>query len=129
MKLTVKRFRTRRIELPPPPPPRPAKTARAGVGPQGPGDDAFMPGPDADGFGASTFGTAGGPMARPGSPEAAPTEIDAIRLEGLKFDQVSTCLGDNSLNIFDDLFSLLFYCCHNNFADRRIDRNLSCHKH
>jgi capsular polysaccharide transport system permease protein len=83
MKLTVKRFRTRRIELPPPPPPRPAKTARAGVGPQGPGDDAFMPGPDADGFGASTFGTAGGPMARPGSPEAAPTEIDAIRREGL----------------------------------------------
>jgi capsular polysaccharide transport system permease protein len=42
-----------------------------------------MPGPDADGFGASTFGTAGGPMARPGSPEAAPTEIDAIRREGL----------------------------------------------
>jgi capsular polysaccharide transport system permease protein len=83
MKLSVKRFRTRRIELPPPPPPRPAKTARAGVGPQGPGDDAFMPGPDADGFGASTFGTAGGPMARPGSPEAAPTEIDAIRREGL----------------------------------------------
>lgn len=85
MKLTVKRFRTRRIELPPPPPPppRPANTARAGVGPQGPGDDAFMPGPDADGFGASTFGTAGGPMARPGSPEAAPTEIDAIRREGL----------------------------------------------
>ncbi|MEN9850680.1 MAG: hypothetical protein RL128_843, partial [Pseudomonadota bacterium] len=54
-----------------------------GVGAAGPGDDAFMPGPDADGFGASTFGTAGGPMARPGSPEAAPTEIDAIRREGL----------------------------------------------
>ena len=83
MKLTVKRFRTRRIELPPPPPPRPANTARAGVGAAGPGDDAFMPGPDADGFGASNFGTAGGPMARPGSPEAAPTEIDAIRREGL----------------------------------------------
>lgn len=83
MKLTVKRFRTRRIELPPPPPPRPAKTARAGVGAAGPSDDAFLPGPDADGFGASTFGTAGGPMARPGSPEAAPTEIDAIRREGL----------------------------------------------
>jgi capsular polysaccharide transport system permease protein len=82
MKLTVKRFRTRRIELPPPPP-RPANTARAGVGPAGPGDDAFMPGPDADGFGASSFGTAGGPMASPGSPEAAPTEIDAIRREGL----------------------------------------------
>jgi capsular polysaccharide transport system permease protein len=83
MKLTVKRFRTRRIELPPPPPSRPAKTARTGIGAAGPGDDAFMPGPDADGFGASTFGTAGGPMARPGSPEAAPTEIDAIRREGL----------------------------------------------
>ena len=83
MKLTVKRFRTRRIELPPPPPPRPANTARAGVGAAGPGDDAFMPGPDADGFGASNFGTAGGPMARPGSPKAAPTEIDAIRREGL----------------------------------------------
>jgi capsular polysaccharide transport system permease protein len=83
MKLTVKRFRTRRIELPPPPPPPPANTARAGVGAAGPGDDAFMPGQDADGFGASNFGTAGGPMARPGSPEAAPTEIDAIRREGL----------------------------------------------
>lgn len=83
MKLTVKRFRTRRIELPPPPPPRPANTARAGVGANGPGDDAFMPGPDADGFGGGAFGTAGGPMARPGSPEAAPTEIDAIRREGL----------------------------------------------
>ena len=83
MKLTVKRFRTRRIELPPPPPPRPANTARAGVGAAGPGDDAFMPGPDADGFGGSAIGTAGGPMARPGSPEAAPTEIDAIRREGL----------------------------------------------
>lgn len=83
MKLTVKRFRTRRIELPPPPPPRPANTACAGVGANGPGDDAFMPGPDADGFGGGAFGTAGGPMARPGSPEAAPTEIDAIRREGL----------------------------------------------
>lgn len=83
MKLTVKRFRTRRIELPPPPPPRPANSARAGVGAAGPGDDAFMPGPDADGFGGGAFGTAGGPMARPGSPEAAPTEIDAIRREGL----------------------------------------------
>ena len=83
MKLTVKRFRTRRIELPPPPPPRPANTTRAGVGAAGPGDDAFMPGPDADGFGGGAFGTAGGPMARPGSPEAAPTEIDAIRREGL----------------------------------------------
>ena len=83
MKLTVKRFRTRRIELPPPPPPRPAISARAGVGAAGPGDDAFMPGPDADGFGGGAFATAGGPIARPGSPEAAPTEIDAIRREGL----------------------------------------------
>jgi capsular polysaccharide transport system permease protein len=42
-----------------------------------------MPGPDADGFGATNFGTAGGPMARPQPPEAAPTENDAIRREGL----------------------------------------------
>jgi len=46
-----------------------------------------MPGNDADGFGAGRFATAGGPaaqlMARPGSPEAAPAEIDAIRREGL----------------------------------------------
>ena len=89
MKLTVKRFRTRRIELPPPPPLPPARPLRTAPV-QGPGDDAFMPGSYADGFGAGGFATAGGPanagprpMATPGSPDAAPTEIDAIRREGL----------------------------------------------
>jgi capsular polysaccharide transport system permease protein len=47
-----------------------------------------MPGANADGFGAGRFATAGGAtgpqtMAVPGSPEAAPMEIDAIRREGL----------------------------------------------
>lgn len=70
-----------------PPPPRPAAAAPR---PQNPvvGDDAFQPQPDDDGFGGGPFPTAGGPatgtaIATPGSPEAAPMEIDAIRREGL----------------------------------------------
>lgn len=88
MKLTVKRFRTRRVELPAAPPP-PAAAPRAAARPQIVGDDAFMPAADTDGFGAARFDTAGnapgaaGAMATPGTPEAAPTEIDAIRREGL----------------------------------------------
>lgn len=98
-KLTVKRFRTRRIDLPPPA----AVASTAGGNPTvalppaavrptgksaGLGDDAFMPGATADGFGATRFetaqmGSAAEPMATPGSPEAAPLEIDAIRREGL----------------------------------------------
>ena len=99
MKLTVKRFRTRRVDLPAAPPPAApppaassaaaqAAPARPGARPQVVGDDAFMPSTDTDGFGATRFDTAGkaaasGPIATPGSPEAAPTEIDAIRREGL----------------------------------------------
>lgn len=88
MKLTVKRFRTRRIELPAPPPPL-ARPPRPASGPQPLGDSAFMPSPEADGFGSASFETAGNPpgpvgtMPTPGTPEAAPTEIDAIRREGL----------------------------------------------
>ena len=132
-KLTVKRFRTRRMELPiPVAAPNVATPAQAtpaiagpaaapgdasavlvlattqtaqGPAPAGPsasadalqrpparpqtvGNAAFMPGDDADGFGAARFATAGGPqsvtpMAIPGTPEAAPQEIDAIRREGL----------------------------------------------
>lgn len=89
IKLTVNRFRTRRpdpVVAPPPlPPQRPA--ARPGVV----GDDAFMPGPNDDGFGQQSFATATGPQdsapAGPppgsGSPDTAPLEIDAIRREGL----------------------------------------------
>lgn len=90
MKLTVKRYRTRRVDLPPPTPlPASARTAPKAVEPAAPqtlGDDAFMPSTNDDGFGAERFSTAGnetGPMPTPGSPEAAPTEIDAIRREGL----------------------------------------------
>lgn len=97
MKLTVKRFRTRRMELPIPaapaplssvPRPAPRPTPQSVPRAAGFGDDAFMPGAHADGFGAGRFATAGGPegpqaMAAPGSPEAAPMEIDAIRREGL----------------------------------------------
>lgn len=87
MKLRVKRFRTRRPDpveaAPPPPRPRPRVVT---------GDDSFMPGPQDDGFGEGSFPTARttaagmaetAPIATPGSPEAAPLEIDAIRREGL----------------------------------------------
>ena len=96
MKLTVKRFRTRRIEIPAPAdlPPRPGPQAvqppadqPPAPAPQEIGDDAFMPGAAEDGFGADRFPTAAqpdsGPIPTPGSPDAAPTEIDAIRREGL----------------------------------------------
>lgn len=79
-KLTVKRFRTRRpdpVAAPPPP--------RAAARPKVVGDDAFYPESGEDGFGSEQFPTARLPVAtaRPGSPDAAPTEIDAIRREGL----------------------------------------------
>ncbi|GAB1478339.1 capsule polysaccharide transporter [Paracoccaceae bacterium] len=76
-----------RAPVAPPPPPRPAAAAPR---PQNPvvGDDAFQPQPDDDGFAGGPFPTAGGSatgaaIATPGSPEAAPMEIDAIRREGL----------------------------------------------
>ena len=51
------------------------------------GDDAFMPSDSDDGFGATRFQTAQSAppsaMATPGTPEAAPAEIDGIRREGL----------------------------------------------
>lgn len=85
MKLTVKRFRTRRPD-PVAAPPAPRAAAR----PKIVGDDAFYPDANDDGFGSEQFPTAraaqgpvAGSMATPGSPEAAPTEIDAIRREGL----------------------------------------------
>ncbi|NEY89069.1 capsule biosynthesis protein [Tabrizicola oligotrophica] len=101
-KLTVKRFRTRRVDLPaaapaaapaqaaaaPLPPPR--SVSRPQINPKtGPSDDAFAAAANEDGFGADRFDTArlnaapSGPMAPPGSPEAAPLVIDAIRREGL----------------------------------------------
>lgn len=107
-KLTVKRFRTRRVDLPSPPPASPAAPKLQAVAPPRPqapppptspqgrapqtqtfGDDAFMPAPNDDGFGATRFATAGqaegaaGQMPAPGTPNAAPAEIDAIRREGL----------------------------------------------
>ena len=50
------------------------------------GDDAFFPAANNDGFGDESFATArqgAVAMPTPGSPDAAPTEIDAIRREGL----------------------------------------------
>lgn len=99
MKLTVKRFRTRRPEgtsaAPGPVSPQlnsPAPDQTAGsVLP----DNAFMPSPEDDGFGAGSFPTAKGPVSgapsavahvanvATGTPEAAPLEIDSIRREGL----------------------------------------------
>ena len=107
--LTVKRFRTRRPDPVAPAAPRavqapktpvdvPAKTAAspavAEPGPASPaaasgarpiivGDQAFFPQANEDGFGSTRFDTAGEPIATPGTPEAAPAEIDAIRREGL----------------------------------------------
>ncbi len=80
MKLTVKRFRTRRpdpVAAPAPvPPPR--------VVPQRPviGDDAFFPSPDDDGFGRAAFPTARNAALAP-VPNDAPHDIDLIRREGL----------------------------------------------
>lgn len=83
-KLTVKRFRTRRpdpvaVTAAPPPP-------RVAARPKVVGDDAFYPEASDDGFGAERFATAraaNGPVATPGTPDAAPAELDAIRREGL----------------------------------------------
>ena len=104
--LTVKRFRTRRPDLataaPQPAPHQPAAPSAAAAKavpltaarPTMPpahqnqnqptiDDKAFYPGENEDGFGVGRFDTAGGPMPTPGSPDAAPSEIDAIRREGL----------------------------------------------
>ena len=105
MKLKVNRFRTRRPEpVAPAPlapvavepalraaapvtaPPRPQTVAPGSAQKPVVGDDAFQPNDDDDGFGSGTFPTAAAPatpIATPGSPEAAPLEIDAIRREGL----------------------------------------------
>ena len=94
MKLTVKRFRTRRpdpVAAPAQPPrlvPTPVIEAPAGAKPAGAsgqpviGNDAFFPVPGDDGFGTQTFRTA-----RPDTPLSsqsdAPHDIDLIRREGL----------------------------------------------
>ncbi len=75
-------------EVPPRPAAAPAPRPQPVIG-----DDAFQPGAEEDGFGAGPFPTAarapqnaaptGTAMVPPGSPEAAPMEIDAIRREGL----------------------------------------------
>ena len=79
MKLSVKRFRTRRIDpvvAPARPAPKPAVSAPKTVG-----DDAFFPNANDDGFGTQSFATARNP-ALGSAPDAGP-EIDAIRREGL----------------------------------------------
>ena len=99
MKLTVKRFRTRRPEntSASPGPVSPQLNSPA-PGPNAPGvlpDNPFMPSAEDDGFGEGSYPTAkgqvpGGPTpvapvanVATGTPEAAPLEIDAIRREGL----------------------------------------------
>lgn len=106
MKLTVKRFRTRRPDgtgpeplsaaaapeapaLTPTATPAPAPApAKAKAAPKTLPDNPFMPDEADDGFGEGRFPTARGdqpasPPPRPGSPDTAPMEIDAIRREGL----------------------------------------------
>lgn len=88
MKLTVKRFRTRRpdgsvAEPLSPAPETQAAARRQQIVP----DNPFMPSEEDDGFGSGSFPTARGetrvaPPA-PGTPDAAPAEIDSIRREGL----------------------------------------------
>lgn len=78
MKLTVKRFRSRRPDPVAAPAPRPA--AR----PKVIGDDAFFPNPNDDGFAGMTFPTAQTPAKAPdAAPNDAGPEIDLIRREGL----------------------------------------------
>lgn len=81
MKLTVKRFRTRR---PDGTGAEPLSQPQLAVP-----DNPFMPSEEDDGFGVGTFPTAKASAPRaaatpaPGTPDAAPMEIDAIRREGL----------------------------------------------
>ena len=87
MKLSVKRFRTRRSEpvvaAPAAPPaaaarpaPKPAAAGRKVIG-----DDAFFPNVHDDGFGGQSFATARNAQVAP-TPDAGP-DIDTIRREGL----------------------------------------------
>ena len=76
MKLSVKRFRTRRSDPVAVPAPKPAA-----AGPKVIGDDAFFPGANDDGFGNQRFATARNSALAP-RPDAGP-EIDTIRREGL----------------------------------------------
>ena len=80
MKLTVKRFRTRRPDPVAAPAPRPrAVPAQPVIG-----DDAFFPSTDDDGFGRQSFPTARQTDAAPNPVQTdAPQEIDLIRREGL----------------------------------------------
>lgn len=107
--LTAKRFRIRRPDPVATPAPAPTRAAGPTVGqgaasvqslraspapvrPKVIGDDAFFPDQNDDGFGAQRFATARQPdgvapvssaAPMPGSPDAAPTEIDGVRREGL----------------------------------------------
>ena len=94
MKLTVKRFRTRRPDpvAAPAPRPRPVPTpavevpaaARPTTASGQPiiGNDAFFPAPGDDGFGTQTFRTARSDTPQPAQSDA-PHDIDLIRREGL----------------------------------------------
>lgn len=97
-KLTVKRYRTRRPDPAPAPAAPPAAAPvvppvaspaqpRPANRPQVVGDDAFFPSAQDDGFGPGAFPNSRAAetaaMPPPGSPDAAPAEIDAIRREGL----------------------------------------------
>ena len=80
MKLTVKRFRTRRSDPVTAAPVRPVVKPVA-AGPKVVGDDAFFPNTNDDGFGSQSFATARNASLAP-VPEAGP-DIDSIRREGL----------------------------------------------
>ena len=80
MKLTVKRFRTRRSDPVTAAPVCPVVKPVA-AGPKVVGDDAFFPNTNDDGFGSQSFATARNASLAP-VPEAGP-DIDSIRREGL----------------------------------------------
>ena len=89
MKLTVRRFRTRRsdpvvVAQAPAQARVPAAVKSVAAGPKVVGDDAFFPNSNDDGFGTQSFATARNPSFAPISPmpEAGP-DIDGIRREGL----------------------------------------------
>lgn len=85
MKLTVKRFRTRRSELATPVPrdDGPKLVSPKPVGPKIIGDDAFFPNSTDDGFGSQSFATARDATAAPVPSTEAGPDIDGIRREGL----------------------------------------------
>ncbi len=88
MKLKVSRFHIRKGEPVANLPPRPLATSKPPVQPLG--DDAFMPAPEADGFGNQSFLPPGKDAQPAMLSDAAAKDIETIRHEGLTGRQLRT---------------------------------------